>query len=75
MFLNPKKSQNLATCIPEDFLLAKEEKIQLVGFGIFEIRDGAERSGRNLQTGEEMTIMASKALAFKPEKELKEAIK
>ena len=36
--------------------LAKEEKIQLVGFGTFEIRERAERTGRNPQTGEEMTI-------------------
>ncbi|AQX54162.1 HU family DNA-binding protein [Priestia flexa] len=55
--------------------LAKEEKIQLVGFGTFEIRKRAERTGRNPQTGEEMTIPASKVPAFKPGKELKEAVK
>jgi len=55
--------------------LAQEEKIQLVGFGTFEIRERAERTGRNPQTGEEMTIPASKAPAFKPGKELKEALK
>ncbi|MEM5008700.1 HU family DNA-binding protein [Priestia megaterium] len=55
--------------------LAQEEKIQLVGFGTFEIRERAERTGRNPQTGEEMTIPASKAPAFKPGKELKEAVK
>jgi DNA-binding protein HU-beta len=55
--------------------LAKEEKIQLIGFGTFEIRERAERTGRNPQTGEEMTIPASKAPAFKPGKELKEAVK
>ncbi|QSX23545.1 HU family DNA-binding protein [Priestia megaterium] len=55
--------------------LAKEEKIQLVGFGTFEIRERAERTGRNPQTGEEMTIPASKSPAFKPGKELKEAVK
>ncbi|MBQ4870276.1 HU family DNA-binding protein [Priestia megaterium] len=55
--------------------LAQEEKIQLVGFGTFEIRERAERTGRNPQTGEEMTISASKAPAFKPGKELKEAVK
>ncbi|MEH7474264.1 DNA-binding protein [Priestia megaterium] len=55
--------------------LAKEEKIQLVGFGTFEIRERSERTGRNPQTGEEMTIPASKAPAFKPGKELKEAVK
>ncbi|SFH40562.1 DNA-binding protein HU-beta [Priestia megaterium] len=55
--------------------LAQEEKIQLVGFGTFEIRERAERTGRNPQTGEEMTIPASKSPAFKPGKELKEAVK
>ncbi|MDC7783189.1 HU family DNA-binding protein [Priestia aryabhattai] len=55
--------------------LAKEEKIQLVGFGTFEIRERAERTGRNPQTGEQMTIPASKSPAFKPGKELKEAVK
>ncbi|SDE73354.1 DNA-binding protein HU-beta [Priestia aryabhattai B8W22] len=55
--------------------LAQEEKIQLVGFGTFEMRKRAERTGRNPQTGEEMTIPASKVPAFKPGKELKEAVK
>lgn len=55
--------------------LAKEEKIQLLGFGTFEVRECAERTGRNPQTGEEMAIPASKVPAFKPGKELKEAIK
>ncbi|KRD85624.1 DNA-binding protein [Bacillus sp. Root147] len=55
--------------------LAKEEKIQLIGFGTFEVRERAERTGRNPQTGEEMAIPASKVPAFKPGKELKEAVK
>ncbi|MFK7681523.1 HU family DNA-binding protein [Priestia megaterium] len=55
--------------------LAKEEKIQLVGFGTFEIRERTERTGRNPQKGEQMTIPASKSPAFKPGKELKEAVK
>ena len=44
--------------------LAKEEKIQLIGFGTFEVRERAERTGRNPQTGEEMTIPASKGSCF-----------
>ncbi len=55
--------------------LAKEEKIQLIGFGTFEVRERAARTGRNPQTGEEMQIAASKVPAFKPGKELKEAVK
>jgi DNA-binding protein HU-beta len=45
--------------------LAKDEKIQLVGFGTFEVRDRAARTGRNPQTGEEIQIAASKVPAFR----------
>jgi DNA-binding protein HU-beta len=55
--------------------LAKKEKIQLIGFGTFEVRDRSARKGRNPQTGEEIEIAASKVPAFKPGKELKEAVK
>ncbi|PFI95368.1 HU family DNA-binding protein [Priestia megaterium] len=55
--------------------LAKEEKIQLVGFGTFEVRERAARTGRNPQTGEEMNIAASTIPAFKAGKELKESVK
>ncbi|WP_318619235.1 HU family DNA-binding protein [Priestia megaterium] len=55
--------------------LSNEEKIQLIGFGTFEVRERAARTGRNPQTGEEMMIPASKVPAFKPGKELKEALK
>ncbi|MCG0050734.1 HU family DNA-binding protein [Priestia aryabhattai] len=55
--------------------LVKGEKVQLVGFGTFEVRERAERTGRNPQTGEEMTIPATKVPAFKAGKELKEAVK
>ncbi|QSX24197.1 HU family DNA-binding protein [Priestia megaterium] len=55
--------------------LVKGEKVQLVGFGTFEVRERAERTGRNPQTGEEMMIPATKVPAFKAGKELKEAVK
>ncbi|MFI8494017.1 HU family DNA-binding protein [Peribacillus butanolivorans] len=55
--------------------LVKEEKIQVVGFGTFDVRERAARTGRNPQTGEEIQIAASKVHAFKPGKELKEAVK
>ncbi|MFE4036237.1 MULTISPECIES: HU family DNA-binding protein [Priestia] len=55
--------------------LAKGEKVQLVGFGTFEVRERAERTGRNPQTGEEITIPATKVPGFKVGKELKEAVK
>ncbi|MGA5716787.1 HU family DNA-binding protein [Bacillus bombysepticus] len=55
--------------------LANEEKVQLIGFGTFEVRERSARTGRNPQTGEEMQIAASKTPAFKAGKELKEAVK
>ena len=54
--------------------LAKGEKIQLVGFGSFEVKKRAARKGRNPQTGEEIKIPASKAPAFKAGKALKDAV-
>ena len=45
--------------------LSEEERVQLVGFGTFEVRHRAERKGRNPQTREEITIPASKAPVFK----------
>ncbi|KOS28454.1 DNA-binding protein [Bacillus anthracis] len=51
------------------------EKVQLIGFGTFEVRERAARTGRNPQTGEEMQIAAGKVPAFKAGKELKEAVK
>ncbi|KRI89085.1 DNA-binding protein [Acinetobacter baumannii] len=50
------------------------EKVQLIGFGNFEVRERAARKGRNPQTGEEIEIAASKVPAFKPGKALKEDI-
>ena len=54
--------------------LKKGEKIQLVGFGTFEVSERAARTGRNPQTGEEMPIAASKAPKFKAGKALKDAL-
>ena len=54
--------------------LKKGEKIQLVGFGTFEVSERAAREGRNPQTGETMTIAACKAPKFKAGKALKDAI-
>ena len=49
-------------------------KVQIVGFGTFEVSERAEREGRNPQTGETMTISASKAPKFKAGKALKDAL-
>ena len=54
--------------------LVKGNKVQLVGFGTFEVRERAARTGRNPQTGADITIPAAKVPAFKPGKALKEAV-
>ena len=54
--------------------LKKGEKVQLVGFGTFEVSKRAAREGRNPQTGEYMTIEASNTPKFKAGKALKDAI-
>ena len=51
------------------------DKVQLVGFGTFEVRARAARKGRNPQTKQEITIPASKVPVFKVGKALKDAIK
>ncbi len=54
--------------------LKKEQKVQLVGFGTFEISKRAAREGRNPQTGKTMKIDACKAPKFKAGKALKDAV-
>ena len=54
--------------------LKKGEKIQLVGFGTFEVSERAAREGRNPQTGKTMKIAACKAPKFKAGKALKDAV-
>ena len=54
--------------------LADGDKVQLVGFGAFEVKSRAERTGRNPKTKEEIKIPASKVPAFKPGKALKDTV-
>ena len=54
--------------------LTQEEKVQLVGFGAFEVKARAERIGRNPRTKEQIKIPASKLPVFKPGKALKDAV-
>ena len=54
--------------------LAGGDKISLVGFGTFEVKERAARIGRNPKTKEEIQIPASKAPAFKAGKQLKDAV-
>lgn len=50
------------------------DSVALVGFGTFEVKERAERKGRNPQTGEEITIKAAKIPSFKAGKSLKDAV-
>ena len=54
--------------------LAAGDRVQVLGFGTFEVKERAARIGRNPQTGEELQIAASRNPSFKPGKALKEAV-
>lgn len=54
--------------------LVEGDKVQMIGFGTFEIRDRSARKGRNPRTGEEIDIPASKLPSFKAGKSLKDAV-
>jgi len=73
-----KKSSDVAVTAVFEVIedaLAKGEKVQLVNFGTFEVKDRAERQGKNPKTQESITIPAKKAPAFKAGKGLKNKIK
>jgi len=55
--------------------LSKDDKVSLVGFGTFEVRDRAARKGRNPKTGEEINIAATKVPVFRAGKALKDNTK
>ncbi|MCC5466840.1 HU family DNA-binding protein [Pelosinus fermentans] len=54
--------------------LAQQDKVQIIGFGTFEVKTREERKGRNPQTGAEITIPASKNPVFKAGKGLKDVV-
>jgi len=54
--------------------LAQNDKVQVIGFGTFEVKSREERKGRNPQTGAEITIPASKSPVFKAGKSLKDTV-
>ena len=55
--------------------VAAGDKVQLIGFGTFEVRERAEKQARNPRTGEAMTVAACKAPAFKAGQAFKNAVK
>ena len=73
----PKKDVEAALKAFEDVVseeLQKGEKVQIVGFGTFEVSERAAREGRNPQSGESIMIAASKTPKFKAGKALKDMV-
>ncbi len=72
-----KKASDSAVTALFDILadtMAKGDKVQLIGFGTFEVKARAERTARNPRTGETVKVAASKVPAFKPGKALKDKV-
>jgi DNA-binding protein HU-beta len=73
-------SKKAAEAVLGDFValiarqLVKGDKIRLTGFGILQVRDRPARTARNPATGESVEVAASKKIAFRPAKELKNAV-
>ena len=72
-----RKDAEAALCAMSDIIaesLKNGEKVQIVGFGAFEVKERPARKARNPKTGEEIQIAASKSVSFKPGKALKDEI-
>ena len=74
--LSKKDTEKAVTAVLDAITeaLVEGDKVQLVGFGAFEVKERGERIGRNPQTKEEIKIPASKTPVFKAGKALKDAI-
>lgn len=74
--LSKKDSEKAVSAVLESIIetVAAGDKVQVVGFGTFEVRDRAERTGRNPRTKEEIIIPASKLPVFKAGKAFKEKV-
>jgi DNA-binding protein HU-beta len=74
--LSQKETSKAVDAVFDTILEALKDgdKVQLIGFGNFEVRERAARTGRNPQTGEEIQIAAGKVPAFKAGKALKDAV-
>ncbi|MCQ2546108.1 MAG: HU family DNA-binding protein [Clostridia bacterium] len=75
--LSKKDAGNAVAAVFDEMTnaLKKGDKVQMIGFGTFEVRKRAARTARNPQTGEEIKINATKVPAFKAGKALKDAVK
>ncbi|TDA63460.1 MAG: HU family DNA-binding protein [Clostridia bacterium] len=74
--LTKKDAERVVTAVFDSIeqALGEGDKVQLVGFGTFEVRERAARTGRNPKTGEEINIPATQVPVFKPGKALREAV-
>lgn len=74
--LSKKDAENAVSAVIASITksLSEGEKVQIAGFGTFEVRERSERFGRDPRTSEEIIIPASKAPAFKAGKALKESV-
>ncbi|MDO6683404.1 MULTISPECIES: HU family DNA-binding protein [unclassified Oceanobacter] len=74
--LSKEKATEIITVVTDRIAqaLSEGENVSLIGFGTFEVRQRAERQGKNPQTGEAITIAAAKVPAFKPGKALKDSV-
>ena len=74
--LTKKKAEEALNAVVKavEEALVKGDKVQLIGFGTFEVRERAARKGRNPQTGAEINIAAAKVPACKAGKALKDAV-
>ena len=74
--LSKEKAAEIITIITDRIAqaLSEGDSVSLIGFGTFEVRERAERQGKNPQTGEAITIAAAQVPAFKPGKGLKDSV-
>lgn len=74
--ISKKDAENALAAFVETVVesVANDEKVQIIGFGTFELRERSERTGRDPRTNREILIPASKAPAFKVGKAFKEAV-
>ena len=74
--ISKKDAEVAVTAVIDSIIksMSEGEKVQIAGFGTFEVRERGERVGRDPRTSEEITIPASKAPAFKAGRALKESV-
>ena len=74
--ITKKQAAEVVDCVFDTIkdALAKGEKVSLIGFGTFSVKERAAREGRNPRTGEKIKIEAKKIPSFKPGKDLRESV-